>query len=295
MGQRIDELKGLIAGVDLTDPFAAIDVVRWQKELAYLLKHGEPGEPTAQARRRAARQAVQQGSTASAAALPVAKPKATVPAVQPKVPVRPHQPAAVAKPMPLPPPMPREGSLFWGRMKWVKAARWCQEQLRELPAAPGVNQKRKSKQSRSLRYERGVQELFLGLIQTLLQAKTIAAYQTAQSQLVKFWSEHQRQLGSAPVPRPWPKVNASGGAPGGGQGSKAKKAPSLAATAGRGGVTAPGETFAAYNRLPMTGHGRSFEDSVALRQSGKRVIRALVDRIDRFSASGSSEEQDDFN
>jgi hypothetical protein len=194
-----------------------------------------------------------------------------------------------------PPPV---GSVQWGQMKWVPAARWCQECLVAPSSAVPRPQKTGRKVKRRVHpgdYNRGVIEIFLVLLRILMDAKRAKDFNQAQRKVLDYREQHV-PLKLAPVPDPIPTVSFSLTLSDARESKRATQVDlSPAGPPRHGGASPPGEAFGSYNRLPLAGHGRSFEDSVALRQSDKYARRREVDRTDRTSASGSREEYEDLD
>lgn len=306
MQHRIAQLKELIAGVDLSDPFGLFDRARWQAELSALLDRSER-EPTVVRRPRhpskwnaKPKEGKKRATKPGSETYRVAPPKPAPPA-----------PTARQKKSRATPTVAQDPVFRTSQRLWLPVAKWCEDQLRNLQASHGTPIDARLL-DRPTRQALGAVGSFLGLVRSLLRATTPFQFDSALLQVQRFYQTHP-QVRSAPVPQPTPtpsSVKPPKPSPSVRDGSrtpvppaskpknstrvppkvpKPRPEPSFPHTR-RGGGFPAGESMASYNRLPLTTHGRSFEDSLALQQSDKYVRRSVVDRADRMMSSGSDEE-----
>lgn len=181
--------------------------------------------------------------------------------------------------------------------QWAPALRACERELRYRISIRNTSEERRLFGTREAAEAIRLYEQLIAHMQAVLEAKSIPSYTEAQLKVVEYRSAH-RVLQNVQLPWPLPKLQSSGpstqkppkGATAVSSGGRHPSPGRPESTRGRG----QGEGFAAYNRLADLNRGRSFEESVPLRQSSKRERRAIVDRIDRISSSGSREEYEDL-
>lgn len=299
MSDRVSQLKELIAGVDPSDPFGLMDRGRWQAELKRLLGRNNPEVEFALGRRAPrtkSEQPLPRGDGGYRQSIRAMAKKQRQGLSRKEIEVqllkRPPRPEKQLNPG-LPLPQPNPGSLAWCKRQWQPALQACRKQVRILEEKAVHTAKRPK--SHPNHFERGLHNNLIGLINVLLNTTDGSGFSQAQAQILKYRKAHP-PLRAIPVPEPLPTPPAKQGTK---QGSKAKKRPTKGEVSvgisPRRDRRSDGESFAAYNRLPALGGGRSFEESVALRQGSRQDRRALIDRIDRVSASGGREEYEDLD
>lgn len=288
----------------MSDPFAAVDLARWQAELSYLLAHGDPSDRT---RDRTLVPVIGKGPygpkrrhSKKHRTSPVGQPANSASREKHAPPILPsldlHGKTPQNKTIAATPPQRHaESPMKEIQRRWNRVLDWCDQKSAALATNHPL-------QERLVRLR--------DLVLLVQRAQNMTAFKQARRAALDYRSQTPG-LQEAPTPSTLPAFSSSvfGGAPqirgkerpkppNSRKKPKSKVNPKLGlpvTVSRKGGPPPRNEGFGLYNRNYGVRGGLSFEESVALRQSSKQTQRGAVDRVDRYLASGCDEEISDLD